>query len=39
VVGWGTKLINVDLKTAASAGGIGRPGLKESLHPAIDAGL
>jgi len=38
-VGWGTKLINVYLKTAAYVGGMGRPGLKESLHPPIDAGL
>jgi hypothetical protein len=39
VVGWGTKLINVYLKTAGYVGGMGRPGLKESLHPPIDAGL
>lgn len=38
-VGWAAKLINVYLKTAAYVGGMGRPGLKESLHPPIDAGL
>jgi hypothetical protein len=39
VIGWGAKLINVYLKTAGYIGGMGRPGLKESLHPPIDAGL
>ena len=39
VIGWGAKLINVYLKTAGYVGGLGRPGLKESLHPPIDAGL
>jgi hypothetical protein len=39
VIGWGVKLINVYLKTAGYIGGLGRPGLKESLHPPIDAGL
>ena len=39
VIGWGAKLINVCLKSAGYIGGMGRPGLKESLHPAIDAGL
>jgi hypothetical protein len=39
VIGWGAKLINGYLKTAGYVGGMGRPGLKESLHPPIDAGL
>ena len=39
VVGWGTKLINVYLKTAGYVGGMALPGLKESLHPPSDAGL
>lgn len=39
VIGWGSKLINVYLKTAGYVGGMGRPGLRESLHPPIDAGL
>jgi hypothetical protein len=38
-IGWGVKLINVFLKTAAYVGGLGRPGLREVLHPPIDAGL
>jgi hypothetical protein len=37
--GWGAKLINVYLKTAAYIGDLGRPGLREVLHPPIDAGL
>jgi hypothetical protein len=37
--GWGTKLINVYLKTAAYVGELGRPGLRAVLHPPIDAGL
>jgi hypothetical protein len=39
VIGWGAKLINVYLKTAGYVGGMGRTGLKELLHPPIDAGL
>src|SRR5437762_2165146 len=37
--GWGVKLINVYLKTAAYVGDLGRPGLREALHLPIDAGL
>jgi hypothetical protein len=37
--GWGAKLINVYLKTAAYVGELGRPGLRQVLHPPIDAGL
>src|SRR5262249_5690411 len=36
---WGAKLINVYLKTASFVGDIGRPGLRDTLHPPIDAGL
>lgn len=38
-VGWAVKLINVYLKTAAYVGDRGRPGLRDALHPPIDAGL
>jgi hypothetical protein len=38
-VGWGTKLINVYLKTAAYVGDLGPPGIRDALHPPIDAGL
>ena len=38
-IGWGVKLINVFLKTAAYIGDLGRPGLRDVLHPPIDAGL
>lgn len=38
-VGWSAKLINVFLKTAAYVGDLGRDGLREVLHPPIDAGL
>jgi hypothetical protein len=38
-IGWGVKLINVYLKTAAYVGNLGRPGLRSALHPPIDAGL
>jgi hypothetical protein len=38
-VGWAAKLVNVYLKTAVYLGGLGRPGLSESLHPPIDGGL
>ena len=39
VVGWAAKLINVYLKTAAYVGELGRPGLRDLLHPPIDGGL
>ena len=39
VIGWSAKLINVYLKTAAYVGDLGRPGLRELLHPPIDGGL
>ena len=38
-VGWSAKLINVFLKTAVYVGDLGREGLREVLHPPIDAGL
>jgi hypothetical protein len=38
-IGWSAKLINVYLKTAAYVGDVGCSGLRESLHPPIDAGL
>ena len=38
-VGWAVKLINMYLKTAAYVGDLGRPGLRELLHPPIDGGL
>ena len=38
-VGWGAKLINVFLKTAVYAGGLGRKGLCDVLHPPLDKGL
>lgn len=38
-IGWGVKLLNVYLKTAAYVGDLGRPGLREVLHPPIDSGL
>ena len=37
--GWATKLLNVYLKTAAYVGDLGRPGLRDQLHPPIDTGL
>jgi hypothetical protein len=37
--GWGVKLINVYLKTAAYVGDLGPPGLRDALHPPIDGGL
>ncbi|MFO0800079.1 MAG: hypothetical protein U0804_21640 [Gemmataceae bacterium] len=39
VVGWATKMLNVYLKTAAYVGDLGRPGLRDVLHPPIDGGL
>ena len=38
-IGWGVKLLNVYLKTAAYVGDLGRPGLREVIHPPIDSGL
>jgi hypothetical protein len=38
-IGWSAKLINIYLKTASYVGDLGRPGLREALHPPIDAGL
>jgi len=38
-IGWGAKLINVFLKTAAYVGDLGRPNLRNVIHPPIDAGL
>ena len=38
-VGWGAKMINVFLKTAVYAGGLGREGLRDVLHPPLDNGL
>ena len=38
-IGWGVKLINVFLKTAAYVGDLGRRDLRDVLHPPIDAGL
>jgi hypothetical protein len=38
-IGGGVKLINVYLKTAAYVGDLGRPGLRDEIHPPIDAGL
>ena len=35
-VGWGAKLINVYLKTAAYVGNLGREGLRDALHPPLD---
>ena len=37
--GWSVKVINIFLKTTAYVGDIGRPGLREALHPPIDGGL
>ncbi len=37
--GWAVKLINVYLKTAAYIGDLGAQGLRDALHPPIDAGL
>ncbi len=39
VVGWAAKLINIYLKTAAYVGDLGRPRLREVLHPPLDSGL
>jgi len=37
--GWAAKLITVYLKTASYVGDLGRQGLREVIHPPIDAGL
>lgn len=37
--GWSTKLINVFLKTAVYAGGIGHDSLLDVIHPPLDNGL
>jgi GNAT superfamily N-acetyltransferase len=37
--GWAAKMLNVYLKTAVYAGGLGRSGLAAALHPPIDSGL
>jgi hypothetical protein len=39
VPGWAAKLLNVYLKTSAYVGDLGRPGLRDVIHPPIDAGL
>lgn len=38
-IGWSVKLLNVYLKTAAYVGDLGRPGIREVIHPPIDSGL
>jgi hypothetical protein len=38
-IGWGVKMLNVYLKTAAYIGDLGPSGLRESIHPPIDSGL
>ena len=38
-VGWAAKLVNVYLKTSSYVGDLGRPGLRDLLHPPIDGGL
>lgn len=35
-VGWIVKIVNVYLKTAVYIGDLGRPGLRECIHPPID---
>lgn len=37
--GWAVKMINIYLKTAVYAGGLGHPSLTAALHPPIDGGL
>ncbi len=36
LIGWSTKIINIYLKTACYIGGLGRKGLIELIHPALD---
>ena len=38
-VGWAAKIINIYLKTACYVGTLGRKGIRDCLHPPIDAGL
>lgn len=38
-IGWGVKMLNIYLKTAAYIGALGPPGLRDSIHPPIDSGL
>ncbi len=38
-VGWAVKMVNIYLKTAVYIGDLGRPGLREVIHPPIDSGL
>lgn len=37
--GWAAKIINVYLKTATYIGDLGRPGLRNVIHPPVDGGL
>ena len=38
-VGWSVKLINIFLKTAAYVGDLGRPGLRDVIHPPLDSSV
>jgi len=38
-VGWAAKMVNIYLKTAVYVGELGRPGLRDAIHPPIDTGL
>jgi hypothetical protein len=38
-VGWAAKLVNVYLKTVCYVGDLGAPGVRDALHPPVDAGL
>jgi hypothetical protein len=38
-VGWAAKMVNIYLKTAVYVGELGRPGLRDAIHPPIDSGL
>ncbi len=38
-VGWAAKMVNIYLKTAVYIGEMGRPGLREAIHPPIDSNL
>jgi hypothetical protein len=38
-VGWAAKIINVYLKTGVYIGDLGRPNLRDVIHPPIDGGL
>lgn len=37
--GWAAKIINVYLKTACYVGDLGRPNIRQFLHPPVDRGL